>query len=147
MFFAEAVGGDGKVVTVEVGAEFADIARRNFDSNGFGDRIELLQGDAMALLPSLARKHDLFDFIFLDGDKAAYGELLGPLLKYLDPKGLMVVDDIFCLGDALNLEANTSRGVGVQKMLAAVAALKGYDRVILPYGNGQLFLRNRLGGG
>ena len=36
LFLAEALGNDaGRVVTIEIGAEFADIARENFRVNGF----------------------------------------------------------------------------------------------------------------
>jgi predicted O-methyltransferase YrrM len=117
LFLAEAVGADGRVVTIEVGAEFADIAREK-----------------------LRRRDRPFDMVFLDGDKASYGRLLPSLLDVLRPGGLMLVDDIFCNGDTLNPEPTTDKGKGIKDMLERVAALQDYARVILPYGNGQLLL-------
>jgi predicted O-methyltransferase YrrM len=140
LFLAEAVGDDGCVVTIEVGAEFAEIARENFRRNGLLHRIELINDDAASVLSSLRQRGELFEMIFLDGDKANYGRLLNPLLEVLKPGGLMLVDDIFCNGDTLNAEPTTDKGQGVQEMLNQVAALTGYPRVILPYGNGQLLL-------
>jgi predicted O-methyltransferase YrrM len=140
LFLAEAVGEGGHVVTVEVGAEFAEIARENFLRNGLLDRIELINDDAANALSGLRQRKDLFDVIFLDGDKGNYGRLLGPLFELLKPGGVMVVDDVFCNGDTLNEPATTSRGRGVQEMLRQVASLGNNQRVILPYGNGQLLL-------
>ena len=78
--------------------------------------------------------------IFLDGDKANYGQLLHSLLDLLRPGGLLLVDDIFLNGDGLNPLPTTDKGQGVQHLLREVAALDDHARVILPYGNGQLLL-------
>jgi predicted O-methyltransferase YrrM len=140
LFLAEAVGEGGHVVTVEVGAEFAEIARENFRRNSLLDRIELINDDAANAVSDLRQRAQAFDLIFLDGDKANYGRLVGPLFDLLRPGGVMVVDDVFCNGDTLNEPATTSRGQGVQEMLRQVASLGDNPRVILPYGNGQLLL-------
>jgi len=139
LFLADAVGAAGRVVTVEVGQEFAEIARDNFRVNGLADRIELIDADVTAALSNLQNVQ--FDLVFLDGDKGSYGALLHPLLDRLRVGGLMIVDDIFCNGDTLNAVPTTDKGAGVRELLGKVAELDGYDRVILPYGNGQLFLR------
>lgn len=140
LFLAEAVGDEGFVTTIEVGAEFAEIARENFRRNGLLDRINLIHADAKDALSDLRQRSDRFDMIFLDGDKEHYGHLLEPLLDVLRPGGLMMVDDIFFNGDTLNFEAGTDKGQGVQDMLHQVASFTGTMRVILPYGNGQLLL-------
>ena len=140
LFLAEAIGKGGRVVTVEKGAEFAEIARENFRRNGLLDRIELINDDAANALSVLRQRDEAFDLIFLDGDKVNYGRLLGPLFELLRPGGVMVMDDVFCNGDTLNEPATTSRGLGVQDMLQQVASLGDNPRAILPYGNGQLLL-------
>jgi predicted O-methyltransferase YrrM len=140
LFLAEAVGKDGHVVTVEVGAEFASIARENFRRNDLSDRIELINADVNLSLASLQQRSQLFDMIFLDGDKANYARLLPSLLDLLRPGGLMLIDDIFCNGDTLNPEPATDKGQGIKDMLLLVATLGDQARVVLPYGNGQLLL-------
>lgn len=142
LFLADAVGDGGRIVTVEVGQEFAEIARENFRVNGLETRIELINADVTGALSNLQDVQ--FDLVFLDGDKASYGALLHPLLDHLRVGGLMIVDDIFCNGDTLNALPTTDKGSGVRELLAKVVQLDGYDRVILPYGNGQLFLRRKV---
>ena len=70
-----------------------------------------------ALLPTLKTVQLLRFGIFLDGDKAKYGALLHPLLDLLCPGGVMVVDDVFFSGDALNPEPTTDKGVVVRELL------------------------------
>lgn len=140
MFLAEAAGPSGKIITIEKGQEFADIAELNFLQNGLWHRIENFCGDAALLWP---RWCDMpFDMIFLDGAKEQYHFMLPELLHLLRPGGLLVVDDVFCQGDTLNLEPRTDKGRGVRDMLEQVKALgPAYSPVILPYGDGLLLLR------
>jgi predicted O-methyltransferase YrrM len=140
LFLAEAVGEDGRVVTVEVAAEFAEMARENFRRNGLLDRIELIHSDIDLSLAALQQRAQLFDMVRLDGEKANYARLLPPLLNLLRPGGLMLVDDIFCNGDTLNPDPVTDEGQAIRDMLRLVAALGDEARVLLPYGNGRLLL-------
>jgi caffeoyl-CoA O-methyltransferase len=125
---------------VEAGAEFAAVARENFRRNGMEGRIELINAEAAEALLRLTAASEVFDMVFLDGDKGNYGRLFDPLFALLKPGGLMIVDDVFCNGDSLNEIPNSDKGHGVQALLRRVAALPDHPRVVLPYGNGQLLL-------
>lgn len=140
LFLAEAVGPEGSVTTVEVGAEFAKIAQENFRRNGLAQRIELINADVFAALPMLQQREKRYGLIFLDADKEHYGNLLAPLLALLQDGGLLIVDDIFLQGDVLNAPPTTGKGRGVKDLLDKVAALSDHPKVVLPYGNGQLLI-------
>jgi predicted O-methyltransferase YrrM len=138
MFLAEAVGEGGKVTTVEVGDEFANIASENFERNGLAHRIALVKGDILASAMGV----EAYDLIFLDGGKADYDKIMPAMLEVLRPGGLLVVDDVFCNGDTLNDMPTTAKGGGVSAMLKRAArwGLKKYSPVILPCGNGLLLM-------
>lgn len=139
MFMAEAMSPGGLVHTFEIGDEFRAIAKENFERNGFGtDRIRLHASLDFAL--PLMTDWYRFNLIFLDGDKANYGRLLPKLLTLLQPDGLLVVDDVFCQGDALNIEPTTDKGRGAQELLALVENMN-CTKVVLPIGDGLLLLR------
>src|SRR5882672_11058433 len=130
MFLAEAVGDNGHVTSVEQGPEFFDIAYANIQRNSMSSRISLINCQAAGIV----FKPDYhYDFIFLDGAKDDYGRLLPRLLRQLRPGGLLVIDDVFCQGDTLNLEPTTDKGRGVRNMLDQVAKLQDHSPVILPY--------------
>lgn len=140
LFLAEAVGPGGLVTTVEIGAEFAELARENIKANGMADRVEVLNYDINAILPALVAKSDPYDLVFLDGSKQDYGRLLRPLIDLLAPGGLLFVDNMFFHGDALNDEPITAKGIGVRALLDEVKTIFGCPKVILPYGDGHLLL-------
>ena len=91
---ARALPKGGSLTTVEKFSEFAEICRQNFDNNFLTDKITLLEGDAMEVLPEL--EGQAFDFVFLDGNKERYAEYFELLDKLVTPQGLIVVDNMFC---------------------------------------------------
>lgn len=139
---AEAVGPHGSVTTVERGEEFHAIACRNFARNGMAERIHPLLDGAADVLRRHVAEDRRYDMILVDAAKEEYAAMLAPALSCLAPGGLLVVDDIFMNGDALNERPVTDKGCGVRDLLAKVAALApDFSRVILPMGNGILLIR------
>jgi caffeoyl-CoA O-methyltransferase len=96
----------------------------------------------MDVMPDL-RARDPFDLVFIDGNKeryATYFELATPLLAR---RGLIVVDDVFFHGDALNAAPSSEKGRGSKAMLEAAAAATAFDRLLLPVGNGLMLLQKQ----
>jgi predicted O-methyltransferase YrrM len=138
MQFALMVGEKGHVTTIEVGKEFAEIARGNFRRNGFDKRITLHEGDAGKILKDLPPSS--FDFIFVDGSKQDYLEYTIKSEKLLSPSGVIIVDDVFFHGDALNAEPSTDKGRGCKQLLDHYKSHKEIQRMLLPMANGILLL-------
>lgn len=140
MAFAKASGPDGRVVTVEKFDYFADFAARNFEKNSYADRIELLVADAFEILDEL-KSRGPYDIIFIDGNKERYDEYFLALEDSLAPNGIVIVDDCFFHGDALNETPQDEKGAGVKRMLKIAQQRTSYSRIALPIGNGALLLR------
>lgn len=132
------MGENSHVVTIEKFDEFADIAQKNFDDNGLTHIITLLRGDAIEIMPML--QSGTFDFIYIDGDKGKYLELALLAEKIISPGGIIMIDDVFFHGDALNETPVTEKGQGCRNLLEhyKTTALGKY---LLPIGNGILLLR------
>ena len=138
MCFAGAI-----VVTVEKGEEFYSIALSNYMKNGYGTietpmPILTINDDAIHYLEN---DTDSYGLIFIDCAKESYKELLELSLPRLSPNGMILVDDVFFQGDTLNQCATSEKGAGVRRMLDYVKTLDGYEKVILPIGNGLLMVR------
>lgn len=138
MQLARMVGEDGHVTTIEVGKEFADIARQNFRRNGFDRRVTLLEGDAGTLLDTLPKKS--FDVIFVDGSKQDYLEYTIKSESLISDRGVIIVDDVFFHGDALNVTPETEKGLGCRQLLDHYRTEKNLVRLLLPMSNGILVL-------
>ncbi|KAF9371031.1 hypothetical protein CPC16_003336 [Podila verticillata] len=78
MAMADGMTSDGVLYTCEKDTQAAQLARELFDKQGYSSKtsgraaIELLEGDAMASLETLAKNQLQFDAIFIDADKGGY---------------------------------------------------------------------------
>lgn len=141
LYMAEAAGEKGKVTTIEFGQEFYDIAKTNFERNGYSKRVDQVLGCGMEALRDFAKKNQKFDCILIDAAKESYAEMLELSLPCLTENGLILVDDVFFQGDVLNKVPSTDKGLGVRRMLEMAIQLKNFQKTILPIGNGLLIMR------
>jgi predicted O-methyltransferase YrrM len=82
---------DAKLVTIEKFAENVSLAKENFEKLGFNNRVKIIEGDAIEVLPELK---DEYDFIFLDGPKGQYYKYLPYLIKLLKTGGVLFADNV-----------------------------------------------------
>lgn len=139
MVMAQALPRGGKIVTIEKFDHFADIARSNFSRNKIAERIELINGDALDIIDTLPPEPP-FDLIFIDGNKERYRDYIVASERLLSPKGLIVVDDCFFHGDAIQPSPVGEKGRGVRAALDYVAGRSDLFRLALPLANGLLLL-------
>ncbi|MFH1137468.1 MAG: class I SAM-dependent methyltransferase [Pseudomonadota bacterium] len=81
----------GRVISLESEPAFAARARDNIAAAGLAERVEVREGDALALL---ARMDESFDLAFLDIDKDHYAPALPHLTRLVRPGGLLLVDNV-----------------------------------------------------
>jgi len=88
--FASSIPPDGTVTTIEYSEQKADEALANFERAGLANRINLLQGEAQAVLKDLSGQYDL---IFLDADRSKYMDMVQDISRLLKIGGLIVCDN------------------------------------------------------
>ena len=138
--FAQALGENGHVTTIEKGDEFGAIARTNFNSNPLGKKISSHVGDAFKIIPSLPK--DLtFDFVFLDGAKEIYWEIFTVARDRMKSGAVLVADDVFCQGDALQTTPQTEKGTGTKRFVENMVKETGWTSTVVPIFNGLLIAK------
>lgn len=142
IYFARALPDEGEVVSIEKCEEFAALARRNFTANGVADRIRLLEGDAYEVMQSIPADPP-FDLVFIDGNKERYKDYFIIAERLLAPNGLVIVDDCFFHGDAINPAPLNEKGKGVREFLDYAARRDDYLRIALPLANGVMLMTRR----
>ena len=93
VLFASTLGPEGRLVSLEVGAESVEAARANVAHAGLADRVEIIQGDSGETIPTLEGQ---FDLVFLDHWKDLYKrDLLAIEARgLLKPGSLVVADNV-----------------------------------------------------
>ena len=122
IFLARALAAGGRVVTLEIDARHADVARRNFERAAVSDRIDLRVGPAQETLPAIqAEGLGPFDLIFVDADKPSYSEYLEWSIRLSRPGGVIIVDNIVRDGAVVDEHTADVRVQGVRRFNAALA--------------------------
>ena len=90
----------GKLTTIEMDPEKVKMARDTYVMAGVSDRVEIIHGDALEVLPTL---DEMYDLVFLDCDKEFYLELSEPVLWRLRRGGLLIADNVVSHAEVLKL--------------------------------------------
>lgn len=114
---ARGVGQDGQVVTLEYEQAHADVARKNLDRAGVGDRVEVIVGAALDTLPRLDIRGDRFDFFFIDADKENNSAYVEWAVALAQPGAVLVVDNIARMGRVLDPALDDHQARAVHDML------------------------------
>ncbi len=80
-----------KLITIEIDPRSADIAKENIQRAGLSDRVKVLTGDALDIIPDMK---DDFDFVFLDANKENYLKYLNLLKPKLRNNTTLVADNV-----------------------------------------------------
>ena len=81
----------GRVLSLEVDPAKCEAWRRNVAEAGLEEWADLLEGDALAALPTIG---DVFDVVFIDAEKEDYERLFGLAREKLEPGALVVADNV-----------------------------------------------------
>jgi predicted O-methyltransferase YrrM len=128
IWWARAVGPDGRVIYTDGSKKNAEEARRYFQKAGVADRIDARVGDALEILSE--QKPASFDIIFNDVDKEDYPRVFRLAVPRLRSGGLFITDNVLWRGEVAqpNPEKNPDKRVG---------AIIEFNRML--YGSRELF--------
>ena len=93
--FTEFLAENGIIDTIEREAQRVEEARENVKKVGMQNRINILEGDAVEILPTLQEKYDA---VFIDAAKGKYPFFLQQALRLLNAKGIIFADNILYKG-------------------------------------------------
>ncbi len=122
--------------TIEKSDDGIKAAEAFIEKSEVADKINLIEGDALEIMPNLDKKYDL---IFLDADKEDYEKLFYYSLMLLNKNGILFVDNLLWHGYAAINKVPAKFRVSAQhikefnKMFTSQAGLK---TTILPIGDG-----------
>lgn len=132
MWFASAVGPQGRVVLTESSKENVDRAKTYFKRAGLSKRIQIEQGDAIEILKGLP---GWFDVIYNDIDKHAYPRTIDPVRSKLRPGGLFISDNLLWSGTVLG-SARSADVRGLKEFTKSLMEAPDFVTTILPIRDG-----------
>lgn len=130
---ARALPADGHLYTIELDAKHAQVARDNLKTAGLSQRVTVLVGAALEVLPTLAPRGP-FDAVFIDADKGSYDQYVRWAIRNVRPGGLLLGDNAYYFG---NLVSTTETSAAAMRRFHEDAA-RYFDTVCAPTPDGLL---------
>nr|WP_320027358.1 O-methyltransferase [uncultured Acetobacterium sp.] len=135
--FAQAMGPQGRVDTIERSFKMVVQADENITRLGLKNQITQIIGDAQEKLVELDKTYDM---IFLDGAKGHYIHLLDDCLRCLKPGGLLISDNVLFKGMIASNDLVIRRKITiVKRMRKYLETISNHPQLvtsILPLGDG-----------
>lgn len=137
--FSEFLAENGKIDTIEREEERVIEAKENIKRAEVEDKINIIQGDAVEILPKLNEKYDM---VFIDASKGKYPFFLKEALPMLAPTGVIFADNVLYKGYVLSDYNKHKQRTAVRnlreflKELNELQANKEFDVRVLEVGDG-----------
>jgi predicted O-methyltransferase YrrM len=141
ILLARALAPGGRLVTLELKGDYAEVARANIERAGLSETVELRVGPAQeGLQELLAEGAGPFDLVFIDADKSSTPGYFELALKLVRPGAIIVVDNV--VRDGALVDPNTEdegalgmrrfhelagREPGIEATTIQTVGVKGYD--------------------
>ena len=93
--FTEFLNKEGIIDTIEREAVRVVEAKENIKKANVAEKINILEGDAVEILPTIQKQYDM---IFIDAAKGKYPFFLKEALRLLKPDGIILADNILYKG-------------------------------------------------
>lgn len=133
---ARSLRGKGMLDTIELSKDNIKIAQEFISRSGNKDKINIIEGDALEILPTIK---DKYDFIFIDADKEDYEKLFYYSLLLLNKRGVMFIDNLLWHGytASKNIPAKYKTSTEyIRKFNKLFVSQKVLKTTILPVGDG-----------
>ena len=135
---AEALPGDGRLITCELDATHADMARRFIARSPYADMIEVRVGPALETVRAL---EGTFDFIFIDADKPSYVDYYEAAHPLLSDRGVIAVDNVLWSGRVVDESDTSENTVALRRFNDHVMADPRVECVTVPIRDGVMLIR------
>lgn len=133
VWLARALPPHGSLVTIERDARHASLARRAYAEAGVADRVRLIEGAALEVLPTLEPG---FDAVFLDADKEPLPQYFEWAVRLLRSGGLLLCDNAFYNGAVVDPADRSGGAAGVREFNRLAATDGRVVSAVIPIRDG-----------
>lgn len=137
IWIARGLPDDGRLITIEKDRDHATLAQEQIKLAGLDHKVEIREGDARVLMPSL-NDEGPFDFVFIDADNSNYPIYLDWILDHLRPGGIIAAHNAFVHGMILDEDHHSPYIEGTRRFNLAIAADSRLIATIFPAGDGMV---------
>ena len=128
----------GKVFTIDNNEYLVDIQKEFIQKENLTDRIELLTGDAIELIPTLDYE---FDLIFIDADKINYTNYYDLVIDKMPTGAVIIADNVLYESEVLTPEKASKNGKALAAFNTKIQHDPRVENMLLPLRDGLMLMR------
>ena len=133
---------DARVTTIEVDDEMEDFIRQALASHPCGQKVNLIIGDALKIIPELADA--CWDMVYIDANKRHYTAYFQLLIDKIPSGGYIIADNTLWDGKVADLGPRPDpQTAGILEFNDVVAADPRLETVIVPLRDGLTIIRKK----
>lgn len=129
---------DGKLHTIEVREEDAQIASNFFSKSLHNNKIVLHAANALDIIPAI---NEAWDIVFIDADKVSYIDYYELTLPTVKPNGLIIADNVLFHGEVLEENIKGKNAKAIHDFNIHVANDRRVEQILLTVRDGLMLIR------
>lgn len=133
---------EGHLTTFEINDEQEDFTRPWIEGSPWSDRVELVIGDALEIIPGRKDLTDI-DLCFIDANKRHYRQYFDMLLPRMRKGGLLLCDNTLWDGHLEEAERHDPQTVAIREFNDYIAERKDVETLLLPLRDGLTIIRKQ----
>ncbi len=134
--FSEFLSESGKIDTIERETDRVKQAKENIKLTDVEDKINIYEGDAVEILPTLNEKYDI---VFIDAAKGKYPFFLKEAMRMINKNGIIIADNVlykgYVMGD-YNKHKQRTAVRNLREYIKEVTENENIETQILEVGDG-----------
>ena len=141
--FSEFLQPEGVIDTIEISHQMFLIAKANMEMLNLTEKVNIIEGDALEVLPTLNNKYDV---IFIDGPKSHYIEYLPTCLNLLNEGGIIIADNVIYKGMVTGDYEGHKQRTAVNKLREFITTVKQGEKLcssLLEVGDGVMLITKK----
>lgn len=139
--FSKYLANGGRIDTIEIESLRVEQALENIEKVGVEDKIRVIEGDALEVLPYLTEKYDV---IFIDAAKGKYNEFFEHAMRLCKKGGYIIADNVLYKGMVQSDYNKHKQRTAVTKLRTFIDTVLNDERLdakILDIGDGLILAR------
>jgi len=135
---ARGLKSEGKLITLELNEELRATTLSFFKKAGVDHQIELINGNALEVIPTL---EETFDLVFIDAHKDDYPAYYQAAMEKLAHGGYMLVDNVLWSGKVLDETPDDSTTIIIHQFNQMVTNDARVENLLLPIRDGLMVIK------
>jgi len=138
IYLAQGLAKGGRLITLDINEELAEMAKRYWTEAGVSDKIDHRLGNALELIPTIDGP---FDLVFIDADKKNYSNYYDLIIDKMAPGGIILADNVLWSGKVIDELAKDKDTEAIKAYNQKVQNDERVENMLLPLRDGIMMAR------